>query len=300
MAISQPIRNRIHTLKREYDTLRQGKESLLSMIDDVEVAASVYNSNAIENSTLSLEETERILLEQMLSRQVSVREVFEAKNLARVTEYLRKQATDRELNRALILLLQQMLIGGIDDAIAGRFRREGEYVRVGAHIAPAPEHVEHMVAGSLVEYSSDLGSYFLDRIARFHLEFETIHPFCDGNGRIGRVIINLQLMQLGLPSLIIRNSDKETYYRAFRDYADRRLTRTMERILSLALVESLHKRLSYLRGNRVIRLSDYIKRHARSAPAVTNAARRQTIPAFREKGVWKIGENPEESRGRSG
>ena len=64
----------------------------------------------------------------------------------------------------------------------------------------------------------------------------------------------------------------------------------MEDILALALVESLHKRLSYLQGETIIRLSNYIKQHGLSAPAVTNAARRQTIPAFREKGVWKIGE----------
>ena len=75
------MRDRIQVLKREYDTLSRGKESLLSMIDEVEVAESVYNSNAIENSTLTLGETERILLEQVLSRNVSVREVFEAKNL---------------------------------------------------------------------------------------------------------------------------------------------------------------------------------------------------------------------------
>ena len=290
MATTELIRNRIQDLKRAYDTLRQGKESLLSMIDEVEVPESVYNSNAIENSTLTLEETERILLEQMLSRNVSVREVFEAKNLARVTEYKRAKAKDSELSKDLILLLHQMLIGGINDAIAGRFREQGEYVRVGTHIAPAPEHVERMIDDILVEYSSDLGSYFLDKIARFHLDFETIHPFCDGNGRLGRVLINFQLIQLGLPRLIIRNSEKERYYQAFRDYGGRQTTRTMEDILALALVESLHKRLSYLQGEAIIRLSDYIKQHGLSAPAVTNAARRQTIPAFREKGVWKIGE----------
>ena len=183
MATSQPIKRRIQALKREYDTLRPGKESLLSMIDEVEIPESVYNSNAIENSTLTLEETERILLEQMLSRNVSVREVFEAKNLARVTEYKRNKVKDSELSNDLILLFHQMLMGGIDDAIAGRFRRRGEYVRVGAHIAPAPEQVERMMGDILVEYSSDLDSYFLDKMARFHLDFEVIHPFCDGNGR---------------------------------------------------------------------------------------------------------------------
>ena len=289
MTITQPIRDRIQALKREYDTLRLGRESLLSMIDEVEIVESVYNSNAIENSTLTLEETERILLEQALSRDVSVREVFEAKNLARITEYKRIKANDGELNKDLMLLLHQMLIGGIDDAIAGRFRQQGEYVRVGTHIAPAPEHVERMIDNILIEYSSDLGSWFLDKIARFHLDFETIHPFCDGNGRMGRVLINFQLLQLGLPRLIVRNSEKERYYRAFRDYGDDKKTKGMENIMTLALMESLHKRLSYLRGEEIVRLSDYIRQNGLSAPAVTNAARRQTIPAFREKGVWKIG-----------
>ena len=291
MATSQPIKRRIQALKREYDTLRPGKESLLSMIDEVEVPESVYNSNAIENSTLTLEETERILLEQMLSRNVSVREVFEAKNLARVTEYKRNKVKDSELNNDLILLFHQMLMGGIDDAIAGRFRRRGEYVRVGAHIAPAPEQVERMMGNILVEYSSDLDSYFLDKMARFHLDFEVIHPFCDGNGRIGRVLINYQLLKLGLPRVIIRDSEKKTYYRAFKDYEDLRRTRTMESILARALVESLHKRVTYMRGEPIVRLSEYVGQNGLSAPAVTNAARRQTIPAFRERGVWKIGAN---------
>ena len=290
MATSQPIKRRIQALKREYDTLRPGKESLLSMIDEVEIPESVYNSNAIENSTLTLEETERILLEQMLSRNVSVREVFEAKNLARVTEYKRNKVKDSELSNDLILLFHQMLMGGIDDSIAGRFRRRGEYVRVGAHIAPAPEQVERMMGNILVEYSSDLDSYFLDKMARFHLDFEVIHPFCDGNGRIGRVLINYQLLKLGLPRVIIRDSEKKTYYRAFKDYEDLRRTRTMESILARALVESLHKRVTYMRGEPIVRLSEYVRQNGLSAPAVTNAARRQTIPAFRERGVWKIGE----------
>ena len=289
MATSKPIKKRIQALKEEYDALRPGKESLLSMIDEVEIPENVYNSNAIENSTLTLEETEKILLEQTLSRNVSLREVFEAKNLARVIEYMRKKVKESELGKDLIVLVHQMLIGGIDDAIAGRFRREGEYVRVGAYIAPAPEHVERMLETALLEYSSDLGTYFLDRIARFHLDFETIHPFCDGNGRIGRVIINFQLLQHGLPRIIIRNKEKDVYYRAFSDYREKKTTKTMEGILSLALVESLHKRLSYLKGERIIKLSEYIRQKGLSAPAVTNAARRQTIPAFREKGVWKIG-----------
>ena len=68
----------IKDLKTTYDQLSKGKASLLKLIDESELPESVFNSNAIENSTLTLKETERILLEMKVSRNVSVREVFEA------------------------------------------------------------------------------------------------------------------------------------------------------------------------------------------------------------------------------
>lgn len=290
MAITKPIKGRIQALKAEYDVLRKGKDSLLAMIDDAEVPESVYNSNAIENSTLTLKETERILLDMEVARAVSVREVYEVKNLARVIGYIRAKSQETEVSRELIVLLHQMLIGGIDDKVAGRFRGPGEYVRVGTHVAPAPEQVEKLIASIITEYTSNLSSYFLDKVAKFHLDFETIHPFCDGNGRIGRVLISYQLQRLGFPMIIIRDREKKEYYRSFGDYRDDKNTKTFEKVLSLGLMESLHKRITYLKGEPIIRLSEYTKHHAASAPAITNAARRQHIPAFREKGVWKIGE----------
>jgi Fic family protein len=291
MAITQPIKKRIKDLKAEYDTLRKGKESLLIMIDEAEVPESVYNSNAIENSTLTLKETEKILLDMEISRDVSLREVFEAKNLARVIGYLHNKSKETEVNKETILLLHQVLIGGIDDKIAGRFRKPGEYVRVGTYVAPAPEHVEQMIESIITEYTSDLSAYFLDKIAQFHLDFETVHPFCDGNGRIGRALICFQLLRLGFPMIIIRDREKKEYYKSFGDYRDDKNTKTMEKVISLALTESLHKRTTYLKGEKIITLSEYTKKYGKSAPALTNAARRQNIPAFREKGVWKIGES---------
>ena len=297
MAITKPIKNRLTTLKSEYDTLRKGKESLLVMIDEAEVPESVYNSNAIENSTLTLKETEKILLDMEVSRDVSLREVYEAKNLARVIGYIRSKSKETETSKETILLLHQMLIGGIDDSIAGRFRKLGEYVRVGAHVAPAPEHVEKMIETIITEYTGDLSNYFLDKIAKFHLDFETIHPFCDGNGRIGRVLICFQLQRLGFPIIIVRDKEKKEYYKSFPVYRDKKNTKTMEKVIALALMESLHKRITYLKGQKVIALSEYIKTHDLSASGITNAARRQNISAFREKGVWKIAEDFEYKSG---
>ena len=290
MTISQPIRKKIAILRKEYALLKTSKESLLTMIDEVETPENIYNSNAIENSTLTLKETEKILREVTISRNISIREVFEAKNLARVIAYKRSKSKIEPLSKGLILLLHSMLIGGIKDSIAGRFRKKGEFVRIDTHIAPSPEHVERMIEDALFTYTNNMDSYFLEKIARFHLDFETIHPFCDGNGRIGRVIINFQLLTLGFPRLIIRNKEKNIYYQAFDDYREKNQTKPMEKILALALLESLHKRTTYLKGESIIRLSDYIKQNNLSSAAVTNAARRQTIPAFREKEVWKIGQ----------
>jgi Fic family protein len=224
-----------------------------------------------------------------VSRRVSVREVFEAKNLARVMEYTQSKAQTAELSLEMILLLHKMLIGNINDEIAGRFRTTGEYVRVGTHIAPAPERVVPMMETILREYAADHISYFADKIAKFHLDFETIHPFCDGNGRMGRVIINFQLRRLGFPGIIIRDKEKRVYYASFNEYSKAKNAKTMEKIVTLALTESLHKRITYLRGEKITPLADCAKKGRKSINTLLNAARRQTIPAFREKGVWKIG-----------
>ncbi len=291
MATPNPVKTSIKALKIEYDRLRKGKESLLKIIDESEISESVFNSNAIENSTLTLKETERILMELEVSRNVSVREVFEAKNLARVMEYTRGKAMESELSLDMILLLHKMLISNINDAYAGRFRVAGEYVRVGTHIAPAPEHVESMMEAVLLEFAADNENYFSDKIAKFHLDFETIHPFCDGNGRMGRVIINFQLMRAGFPCIIIRDKEKGVYYTSFTEYGGSKKTKTMEKVVTLALMESLHKRVAYLCGENITLLADFAKSHQKSINVLLNAARRQTIPAFREKGVWKIGDH---------
>lgn len=279
----------LQSLKSDYDRLKSGKDSLLQLLTESELPEMVYNSNAIENSTLTLSDTEKILLDQEVSRDLNLREVYEAKNLARLNEYMYDKAVFTDITPDLIKLIHQMLIGVINDAIAGRFRTKGEYVRVGTHIAPAPEQVEGMLQNALWQYNSEHSLHFLDQIARFHLEFETIHPFNDGNGRVGRILINWQLARLGFPPIIVRNKGKEKYYNTFGVYRFNQETGDLTHLLYLALSESLHKRLAYLRGNVIIPLSEYAKDQGIIAPIILNKARRQTIPAFREKGVWKIG-----------
>jgi len=291
MIIQQQTKNRLKKLKERYNSLKKGKDNLLKLIEEAEVAESVYNSNAIENSTLTLAETERILLELEVARQVSSREIFEAKNLARVGEYIRTKAKETEITKELILFIHKMLIIAIKDDIAGRFREKGEYVRVGSYIAPPPEQIEQLINKIIEEYENDHESYFIEKISKFHLKFENVHPFNDGNGRIGRVLVSWQLIRLGFPPIIIRNKEKSDYYDSFSIFRDKDNLKPMAKIISLGIMESLHKRITYLEGLEIIKLSEFAKQHHKTASSLTNAARRQTIPAFREKGVWKIAAN---------
>ncbi|EKE04986.1 MAG: hypothetical protein ACD_19C00426G0008 [uncultured bacterium] len=280
---------KIENLKKEFDRLKRGKEALLNLIDESELAESIYNSNAIENSTLTLKETEKIIMEMEVSRDVSLREVYEAKNLFRVFEFIKNLNERPELSKDFILLLHKILMDNINDKISGRFRNTNEYVRVGTHIGANPNKLDKLIDDILLEYSSDNSTYFLDKIAKFHLKFESIHPFNDGNGRIGRLLINLQLLVLGFPHIIVKNKEKIKYYMAFNDYNDAGRFKLMSKLLNQALSESLYKRLTYLKGFKIITLSEHSKIKKLSGSSIFNAAKRQSIPAFREKGVWKIG-----------
>jgi DNA phosphorothioation-dependent restriction protein DptG len=289
MAKILSVFNKLHSLRERYYKAASGKEDLLTLIAEAEVAEQVYNSNAIENSTLTLEETEKILLQIELDRYINEREIFEAKNLARVVTYIHKRAKEQELTLGVILSLHKMLIANIRDDVAGRFRKDNEFVRVGSHIAPNPKEVVKRLTRMLEEYNASNHESIIRRIAKFHVTFEYIHPFVDGNGRIGRVLNNYLLIREGFVPVNIKFIDRLKYYEAFKEFDSKGLTGVMEEIVGKALTNSYYKRLAYLEGKKIITLVEYAKRTKLSHSNLINKATRQTIEAFLEKGVWKIG-----------
>ena len=289
MSKTLSVLGKIQYLRKRYYMGMSGKESLLKIISETEVAEQVYNSNAIENSTLTLEETEKILLQIDLDRFITEREIFETTNLARVVEYINKKSKELDLNLDTILLLHKILISNIRDDVAGHLRKNGEYVRVGNHIAPAPEEVAKKIQEMIVDYNSSTNESIIKRIARLHLTFENIHPFVDGNGRIGRVLNNLLLIKEGYVPINIKFIDRKKYYEAFKEFDLKGETNIMEEIVARAITNSYYKRLAYLEGKKIISLSEYAKVNKISHSNLINKAGRQTIEAFLEKGIWKIG-----------
>ncbi len=280
----------VDALRARYYKASIGKDALIKLIAEAEVAEQVYNSNAIENSTLTLEETEKILLQIDLDRFITEREIFEAKNLARVVSYINTKAKEQELTLEVILSLHKMLIANIRDDIAGRFRKDGEWVRVANHIAPDPKEVVGRLEKMLAGYNANSRENIIKRIALLHLTFEHTHPFVDGNGRIGRVINNYLLIREGFVPVNIKFIDRKMYYEAFKEFGEKGTAKIMEEIVGKALTNSYHKRLAYLEGAHIITLAEYAKKHKVSHSNLINKANRQTIEAFFEKGVWKIGD----------
>jgi len=290
--INKITKDRIATLFEEYRVLAKANEEALFEIAMAEIPESVYNSNAIENSTLTLDDTEDILLRNNIKGDYDVREIYEAKNLAEIMELLFHdvQAKKYTGKPEQILKLHKMLLSGIDNKAAGRFRSGKEWVRVGSHLGANPAFTNELIYELTDCYRTDTESYFLNKISGFHAEFEAIHPFVDGNGRIGRILINGQLMQLGYPPIIIPNKNKnKEYYPLFDVYEKSRKYDGFTRLFALLLIEAMHKRLSILKSKKLVPVSEWAKENGHNVRSALNMAKKQTIPAFRLRGKWMIG-----------
>lgn len=285
--INRTTMARIDALWQRYRELAARHPQALIEIALAEVPEAVHQSNAIENSTLTLEETERIIAGSLPTASHELREVFEASNLARVTTALLRST--EPLTTESILGWHAALLTGIRDDASGRFRRDGEWVRVGSHLGANPSFVPELVERALARYRSGPPDAALERIAWFHCEFEVIHPFVDGNGRIGRALIDHQLLHAGLPPVIVRARSRHAeYYPALDSYARTDRHDAMTRLLALLVLEALHKRLALLTSPEVIPLAAWARAAGIRGNIATNRAKRQTIPAFRVRDRWMI------------
>jgi Fic family protein len=289
--INSITKNKISALFDAYRAVADDNSEALYEAALAEIPESVYNSNAIENSTLTLKDTEGILLKGAVRRDKDIREIYEAKNLAYIMTKLHddvKKGKDSVTPKE-ILRQHKKLLAGIDDSIAGRFRSGKEWVRIGTHIGANPDFVNELIFELTTKYHADKEAYFLDKIAHFHAEFEAIHPFADGNGRIGRIIINGQLMQLGYPPIIIPNKGKhKDYYPLFDEYIKSGKFDGFTRFFALLLMESMHKRLTILQSKRMASVSEWAKSRGLNVRSALNMSMKQTIPAFRLRGKWMI------------
>lgn len=180
-------------------------------IYDEFVLSLTYNTNSIEGSTLTEHETADILFNDIALPNKSLVEQLEAKNHQTALKYLFEHlARKNKIDEGLILKLHSILMNGIRDD-AGLYRRHGVRI-VGANVSTA----NHMKIPKLMKDTvKDINKNYKDTIlhvSEIHSKFEKIHPFSDGNGRIGRLLINAMLLKKNLPPAVIKQEKKQFYY----------------------------------------------------------------------------------------
>ena len=183
-----------------------------------------YNSNAIEGNTLSLAETQMVLEYGMTVNGHPLREFLEAKNHAEAFDALTRLA-NKQINGDTVLMLHRLVMDKIDDR-AGELRTVQVYIR-GADFTPPPARDVPQYLQQWIRWltSDDALRYEpVTRAAIAHQDFEAIHPFTDGNGRVGRLLLNLMLMQEGYPPALVLREWRVRYVQSlhsahFDEYA---------------------------------------------------------------------------------
>ncbi len=174
-----------------------------------------YNTNAIEGSTIRLRDAEMILLEGRVPSNITIREIREVENHKDAFDFILNYKGD--VNKKFILKLHKILFHNILGENSGRFRKVQVFVMGAEEIPPKSEYVESEFSKLMKWHKFNKKKYSPLVVASYmHCGFEGIHPFIDGNGRVGRLLLNFILMKNVLPPIDIKEKRRLEYYKAVR------------------------------------------------------------------------------------
>src|SRR3989338_1393011 len=177
------------------------------------VTEFTYDTNAIEGSTVTLQETALILFDKVVPKDRTLREINEVQNHKDSLDFMLCHKGD--INKNFVLKLHKLLMHNILWKYAGTFRDVQVYVRGAEFTPPLPRDVEKEFKRLMLWYRANKRKYHPVVVAAyFHHVFESIHPFRDGNGRIGRLLLNFILRKNALPMVNIKYREKGKYYEA--------------------------------------------------------------------------------------
>lgn len=204
----------LDALKAKLEAMRPLTPGEVKTLRDDMVLRYTYHSNAIEGNTLTLMETKVVLEDGLTVGGKSMREHLEAINHREAIGFL--EAVSREhapLSERLIKDLHQLVLKGIDNDNAGKYRQQNVLISGAGFQPPNFLHVqEHMEAFIQWHTNESPKLHPVERAARVHADFVNIHPFIDGNGRTARLLMNLALLQAGFPIAIVPVEERSNYY----------------------------------------------------------------------------------------
>lgn len=241
-----PILEQINSFKKTLDSCRPLTPAEVEAIKEVFLVEHTYNSNAIEGNTLTLQETALVLQGVTIDKK-PLKDHLEAVGYKEAFQYIEELAKqNKDLSEYDIKSIHNLVL-------ADRPEDRGTFRRVNVRIAGAltnpvqPYLIEPKIEELLNNYKVwSETMHIVERVAIFHLQFESIHPFIDGNGRTGRLIMNLQLIKEGLPAINIKFADRRKYYDAFDEYSRTGSTEAMINLVGEAVISRLREMIEMI------------------------------------------------------
>lgn len=218
-----------------------------------------YHSGKIENSEITYHDTREIFANGKVSNFTGdPRALFEQQNQKLCYEVLKEKFAVREpLSIELIRELHRVLTGGtydehryiVNGERPGEFKKH-DYVTGIHEVGSAPEYVEEDLLELISEVNEAGGTAPLQAGAYLHARFEYIHPFADGNGRVGRTLLNYWLLLNGHPPIIIYDEDRREYYAALNQYDEREELTPLVEFLKRETAKTWDHSLKLVEGQR--------------------------------------------------
>lgn len=227
---SESLLEIIDQKKKELDSRRPLTEGEVARLNEDFAIEYTYNSNAIEGNTLTLRETDMVLRGLTID-QKPLKEHMEAVGHKEAFDYVRELVQKNAPLTENVIKQIHFLV------LADKREDRGVYRRVpvrimGAQTNPAQPYMIQPSMEQLMKRYAESKEHIVTKLARFHIEFEGIHPFIDGNGRTGRLLVNLELMKAGYPPIDIKFTDRKAYYDAFDAYYVKGNLASMEKLFA--------------------------------------------------------------------
>ena len=226
----ESILQQIDRKKVELDGRRPLTAGEVERLNEEFIIEYTYNSNAIEGNTLTLRETDLVLRGLTIDKK-PLKDHMEAVGHKEAFEFVSELVKNNvPISESVIKQIHYLVLADKKED-RGVYRRVPVRIMDAQHepvqpylIAPKMEELLHAFVEST--------EHIVTKLARFHIEFEGIHPFIDGNGRTGRLLINLELMKAGYPPIDIKFTDRISYYNAFDEYHVKHNLSAMENLFA--------------------------------------------------------------------
>ena len=229
---------------KELETRRPLTEGEVERLREQFVVEYTYNSNAIEGNTLTLRETD-LVLRGLTIGQKPLKDHMEAVGHKEAFEFVSELVKDKvPMSESIIKQIHYLVLADKKDD-RGVYRRVPVRIMGAQHEPVQPYLIQPKLEQLLIDFAEST-EHIVTKLARFHIEFEGIHPFIDGNGRTGRLLVNMEFMKVGFPPINIKFTDRIAYYNAFDEYHIKHNLSAMEKLFAKYVTERLDMYLKML------------------------------------------------------